>query len=760
MATAPVSSSNTPQSVAPVAKPTPTAPSTPRGKAGTEHEQAVLGATAEKKTDVNLKRPLPGYTILVHGVNDVGEAYTHQEAGLCAGLNERLSRADLVPGTYNIPTLNAKIEKDPDAVYFQRDGKVNSHSPVIPFYWGFREVTSMIKPREKHGQLTDRYNNRLDARGIKEGGQFSNACNNLPDMYGPGFDADSLDTFSDKAHPVLECPPRNYMVLAAMRLVALIRAIRLQPGAENDVINLVGHSQGCLVSLLANAMLAQQGLKPVDSLVMNHPPYGLYPVRIENTLRNGGWYDAQQSGPARLNTLKNIVQFMYSKKNSVPAFEVLKEESKQPHGVCGPFFGQKILLSPEVQPFVDGAKEVTYADRDNRGKVYLYFCPEDYTVGLYSQQGIGWQGVPDRLSPSAGVWVGGAFTTPIPALSSLGPGFKQRVFTMKIREGKLVKVGMAPHQFQIDGDWETDWPNRTSSVAKGSRAGPSDGKDRTINAEALAPAFVPQLREGDLGYHAPKTPKAVVNQANIDVYAQAGEQDPGPVDAAIITANDGIESKTEVIDNPLKLTTGPGFSLSSKERKALEDWYNKDVPKDEQGLPDLDEMRYVKDASVLGSGRLRVKVTERPREARARWQKTYRSDNSYHSSIVRSPMHSQLATARDIAVGFAKGHNANPDVLDFFRAMADWRMKVMNVRKFLNKSENPHRLFPAFMDASPVGKDKTFFPALPADIRQLMHDTWIYAHTGELPASVKSAKVPPLVDCQTQKDYQPAIRPW
>jgi hypothetical protein len=31
-------------------------------------------------------------------------------------------------------------------------------------------------------------------------------------------------------------------------------------------------------------------------------------------------------------------------------------------------------------------------DRDNRGKVYLYFCPEDMTVALPNVQGIGWQG--------------------------------------------------------------------------------------------------------------------------------------------------------------------------------------------------------------------------------------------------------------------------------------------------------------------------------------------------------------------------------
>lgn len=39
--------------------------------------------------------PMPCIVILVHGVNDVGEAYENQDVGICAGLNKRLGRADL-----------------------------------------------------------------------------------------------------------------------------------------------------------------------------------------------------------------------------------------------------------------------------------------------------------------------------------------------------------------------------------------------------------------------------------------------------------------------------------------------------------------------------------------------------------------------------------------------------------------------------------------------------------------------------------------
>src|ERR1035438_5630047 len=71
-------------------------------------------------------RDLPCYTILVHGVNDLGETYGAQEQGLCDGLNQRLDRCDLHPATYKMPsvTRDDKLEDDPnddpDARFFQR----------------------------------------------------------------------------------------------------------------------------------------------------------------------------------------------------------------------------------------------------------------------------------------------------------------------------------------------------------------------------------------------------------------------------------------------------------------------------------------------------------------------------------------------------------------------------------------------------------------------------------------------------------------
>ena len=46
--------------------------------------------------------------------------------------------------------------------------------------------------------------------------------------------------------------------------------------------------------------------------------------------------------------------------------------------------------------WVDG-QTVVFPERDNRGKVYLYFCPDDTTVALGDVHGIGTYGVPDML---------------------------------------------------------------------------------------------------------------------------------------------------------------------------------------------------------------------------------------------------------------------------------------------------------------------------------------------------------------------------
>lgn len=72
---------------------------------------------------------MPCIVILVHGVNDVGEAYQNQDTGICAGLNERLGRTDLHPHSWNAEEFMITDVKDNVA-----------RSPIIPFYWGYKPV--------------------------------------------------------------------------------------------------------------------------------------------------------------------------------------------------------------------------------------------------------------------------------------------------------------------------------------------------------------------------------------------------------------------------------------------------------------------------------------------------------------------------------------------------------------------------------------------------------------------------------------------
>ncbi|HEY5801647.1 MAG TPA: hypothetical protein VIT92_15600, partial [Burkholderiaceae bacterium] len=413
---------------------------------------------------------MPCAVILVHGVNDVGTSYKAMEDGICAGLGKRLN-SEFEPASYRIPTTadRARVEADPDDVFFKRKISATTRSPVIPFYWGFREVSEQAVPAEKtkHGQNTDRYGNRLDADFSRGGGPFANATTSLPDLWNRGKSGmrGALDKAQrDPTHPVRNNPGRMYMVLAARRLAALIATIRDYEPA--DTVSIVAHSQGCLVSLLAQAFLLDPDLKssdpnarPADALILCNPPYSLMDdmpwiadaadhFSGEDAAMRGlyGPLEAEQTLHARLTTLVNIVHGVARSKRTSPALADLKDNSK--------FNG------------VVGAKWEASKDRDNRGKVYLYFSPEDMTVALVNVQGIGWQGVPDfqrgRQAQIVPVrWWGrdDAPTTPRTELiltsilrhplRELGPSFLQRVFTAKRRphpvRGDEVRVGQQAH---------------------------------------------------------------------------------------------------------------------------------------------------------------------------------------------------------------------------------------------------------------------------------------------------------------------------
>ncbi|WP_445971345.1 T6SS effector phospholipase Tle3 domain-containing protein, partial [Burkholderia pseudomallei] len=270
---------------------------------------------------VPIPRDLPGVVIFIHGVNDPGAAYATVERGLCQGLNERLSRSDLRPGEYGRRYAAASAAKaegdsvryaevlgDPDMYLYQRAETGGTHSMFLPFYWGYRasdnEIAKISHPGEvksrvadsdgnlmTRGQYQDIHGNRLDAHFGKGGGFFANATNNIPQMYSPGFEPDKLErtvmqnALAGNTIFAGKSPERRYFVLAAARLANLIKTIRtIQPSAlalehgmdpQHETITVMGHSQGTIITLLAQAMLKQQGQRCVDCIIMVDTPYSL-----------------------------------------------------------------------------------------------------------------------------------------------------------------------------------------------------------------------------------------------------------------------------------------------------------------------------------------------------------------------------------------------------------------------------------------------------------------------------------------------------
>ncbi len=502
---------------------------------------------------VPLVRPAPCIVILIHGVNDIGEAFPFQEQGICAGLNARLDRGDnLQPANYTLPPVLKSGEKfaagdisaDPDKVYFARSSD-STTSPIIPFLWGFREVASKAKTKEKHGEYLDQYGNRIDKRFAKNGGPFANATNNVPDMFGRGFVRNFEIRTADPegpTHALLNAPPRQYMVLAAQRMASLIRIIRKK--SPHEPINIVAHSQGCFVTILAHAMLAKEGKGiKADTIILNNWPYSVDAPALER-IQAG---DDQQTAAAREETLIKIIKdYITSAPATEPPFATLKEAT----GVVGEKWRHNGNL-----------------ERDNRGKVYLYCSPDDLTVGLGNIEGIGWWGLYDGM------------------LERLGGRFMQRVFASpegptgeadRKKEDKDKKhVGDAPHSIWMHFTW----------TLGGQATAP---RKRRVNAEALPHPFLAAMGAS-----------AMLNS---------------PIDAAIAVAN----------------------PYHGK---------NKD--------------------GMVGE--------ETPEQAKARWMNTFDA-NSYHSSIVSNPMHSEFATAYDLCIGVS-GILVGNDLtwIRFLRAVADWR---------------------------------------------------------------------------------------
>ncbi|QVV60152.1 hypothetical protein JV208_10475, partial [Leclercia sp. Colony189] len=142
---------------------------------------------------------------------------------------------------------------------------------------------------------------------------------------------------------------------AAQRLADLIIQIRSDPVTEKDVINVVAHSQGTIITMLANMLVKQAGYDPVNCVILNHSPYSLESRAFENI--QPGY---QQTNAARQNTFKNFCRLMYTQWKG--GGKITESELQAMEASC-------TLRKPSDNPL---RTDDRYS-RSNDGKVYNYF---------------------------------------------------------------------------------------------------------------------------------------------------------------------------------------------------------------------------------------------------------------------------------------------------------------------------------------------------------------------------------------------------
>ncbi|MDN4543320.1 DUF3274 domain-containing protein [Pseudomonas sp. C32] len=647
----------------------------------------------ERKMEV--PADLPGVVIFLHGVNDPGASYESVETGLCQGVNERLDRPDLKAGRYGADYSEAKelpldersadqkaTLDDPDTFLYQRDtDDPKTRSLMIPFYWGYRAAPEHVKrddagdPFRMRNQFQDIRGNRLDRHFAKAGGFFVNATNNLEEMYGEGFKANRKTGMVEFAKPnnfllFANAPLRHYFVLAAHRLAMLVSEIRRV--SPDETITIMGHSQGTLIALLAQALLVDKGQRCADTLILVDTPYSVLPKVTPQD------HDT-------LATLIGIVTAVTQTPHAQPALSALRE-AKTYGGRSGPRW------SPTQGTRKDKIGNLSvFPERDNRGKVYLYFCPDDTTVALDDVRGIGTYGVPDATPDGR------------PAMMALqSMGFYQRLWTKRHRDGEPVLVGKPPQPEFIRAPGEHRYPGASFVTGLASQAPIATGQERLINAEALNPPHAPQMFGGEAIIGSPTT---------------AGLDKPDEVAKSIALGKDTatflwIKMPAEY-DAP-----------NTTQQEALSRF---------NGLSDdpEDHTRAVRKGAACSSFSSCHEREETPREARARMehdQGTWGA-NSYHSAILRSPENQRWVTAMDIAIGQAQCLD-DPAMREVLVAIADWKMDEVQYR-IVNKLPGWSRLS--------------------AEAQALVKSSYLYYQEGIFPPSDLVSLTPPTLLAGTAK---------
>lgn len=609
----------------------------------------TTGAEVNSKDEDKLN-PMPCIVILIHGVNDVGEAYQNQETGIVNGLKKRLSRTDLCAHEWRnylaIPGQNV-----------QKNSSAPGRSPVIPFYWGYKPVThddyvadqkryrdevSKLSdgakvpydayqendPKKMAAQGNDGHNsvkfqndcfkNALDSHFAKNGGTFANATTNIPDMLGPGSNgmvvaAAGFGTLyangGDYTHPIYHNPHRIYQFFAAQRLADLIRQIRNEPTTAKDVINIVAHSQGTIITMLANMIVKQMGYDPVNCTILNHSPYSLE-SRFSENLQEGH----HQTTDARQKTFKNFCKLMATQykggshtENEIADFEDLSVlgGADQNHWHSDPRF-----------------------NRNNNGKVYNYFCPDDGTVSLQNIKGFGWRGIEQEISREI-------------------PNLYQRVFYQHGVVGN--KPERKPFSMPIKqvGDFKTT-PVMNASY---------NYQDVIVNGEELPETFTFKLMGED--NHPDDDPKTCDTPYEGDINPESPDQNIS------YSAKAGVISRTNKANYPVGQyeyrELAPGSVLNNEQLTTESAWLKREVI---YGV--ITGSREYKGKQLTW-----LKTRE---ELEKEWMATDPVAYSQHSSIVMSEFSPSHAMAFDLAIGQCKAFDYQEGKFwEDLLHRADWR---------------------------------------------------------------------------------------
>ncbi|PBP61532.1 hypothetical protein CCL18_03755 [Pseudomonas syringae] len=594
---------------------------------------------------------LPGVVIFLHGVNDPGASYSMVESGLCQGVNERLDRPDLVPGRYGAEydiakkKLRAKQQledqdkqllDDPDTHLYRRDtDDPKTRSLLIPFYWGYRADPSEISrdknnaPTKLRDQYQDIQGNRLDRHFGKAGGYFVNATNNLLEMYDKGLPLTMRLKIARKTLPnthfLGDNPHRRYYVLAAHRLAMMVKEIRRV--SPDETITIMAHSQGTLITLLAQALLVDGGHRCADTIIMVNTPYCLFP-------------EVTPKDQDTLTTLTRIVAQVTQAPHTQPPLSDLCN----PATYCG-------RSGPQWSPTQGTRKDkgkvgnlTVFPERDNRGKVYLYFCPDDTTVALDDVRGIG----------TFGVWdIHGKDSTRNPMAELKAVRFYQRMWTKRYRDDSPVMVGKPPDYDLLRAKNESRYAGDSWFAGLLSKGPTEEGHRILINAEQLYPPHAPAMFGGEEENYRGDQNKS-------------GRDRPDDANKANAVGNPRAKLRWHFVRNH----TG-----SIDLERELAQWNMGKAPGQQTRI--IIKRRLTGDGAPRPSDTYEILREDTPDEIREFMDESNSTEvldfNSYHSGLLRSPENHQWVTAMDIAIGQAKCLD-DPAMRDVLVAIADWKM--------------------------------------------------------------------------------------